>query len=65
VHKVTRTAQKWQSDLTKSLERFVAVCQSVVVLLEYLSNEWWHLGALFIAPSGLGAIASFLRKLQI
>jgi hypothetical protein len=35
------------------------------VLLLYLCAEWRRLGAPFIAPSGLGAVASFLRKLQI
>jgi hypothetical protein len=35
------------------------------VLLEYLVIEWRRLGALFIALSGLGVVASVLRKLQI
>ena len=63
IHQDKRTVQKYHSDLTKSLERFVVESRSVGVLLEYLGVEWRRLEALFIALRGLEALASFLKKL--
>lgn len=62
MHKVTRITQKRRLDLTKSLDRIAAGCQSDVLLLECLGVEEVRHGVPFVALKGPIVISPSLQK---